>query len=78
MSDKVFLTQAEAAEFLGFTKSYLYKLVFLKAIPHYKPRAGRLLFDRTELDAWIRKGKVATVDELNAKADALLNAGASR
>jgi len=68
----------EAAQFLGFKKSYLYKLVFQKALPYYKPLNGKLLFDRAELEALVRAGRVSSVAELSAKADNILNEAATR
>jgi excisionase family DNA binding protein len=71
--EQIYLSIDEAAKKLGYKKSYLYKLVWSRTIPHYKLNGGHLLFNAAEIDAWIRRGKVATVDELQAKADALLN-----
>jgi len=76
--EQKYLSIDEAAEKLGFKKSYVYKLVWARTIPHYKPNGGRLLFNAAEIDAWIRRGKVSTVDELSAKADAVLNSRGRR
>ncbi len=63
-----FLTAKEAAEFLSVTIGMLYKLVFQRRLPCYKPNGGRLYFDRAELEAWIRRGRVTPSDELDDKA----------
>jgi excisionase family DNA binding protein len=68
-----FLSIDEACNVLHFKKSYLYRLVHEHAIPYYKPRNGRVLFDEAELEDFIRKGRVATVEELSDKAVAILN-----
>mgnify|MGYP000924063955 FL=1 len=70
-----FLTADEVCAILGYTKKYLYKLTHQKQIPHYKPRGGKLLFDRAELEAWIRQNRVSTQQELENRAEALLNRG---
>lgn len=44
----------EAAEYLGFSKSYLYKLTAKILIPHYKPSGRFIFFMKRELDEWIR------------------------
>ena len=75
MPSKTFLTLPEAADFLGLKESYVYKLVFLKRLPYYKPHGGRLLFDRAELEALVRAGRVSTAAELLEKADRSLNEG---
>jgi excisionase family DNA binding protein len=64
---------AEAAEFTGLSKAYLYKLVYLKKIPHYKPNAGRLFFKRTELEQFVFRGRSAADYELSEAADQVLN-----
>jgi excisionase family DNA binding protein len=63
----------EAAEFTGLSKAYLYKLVYLKKIPCYKPNAGRLFFKRTELEQFIFRGRSAADYELAETADQVLN-----
>lgn len=47
------LSFKEACVYLGFTPSYLYKLTYRKAIPHYKPAGKMLFFSKCELDEWI-------------------------
>jgi excisionase family DNA binding protein len=46
------LTLKEAADYLRFPPSRLYKLTSAGAIPHRK-HEGRVLFHRDELDAWL-------------------------
>jgi excisionase family DNA binding protein len=69
---KRFLTVDETAKLLGFSKSYLYQLLHKRLLPHYKLNRGKVLFDADEIEAVVRRGKVATVDEIQAKADSLL------
>jgi excisionase family DNA binding protein len=45
-----------AASYLASTPTAIRSLVKRDAIPYYKTPAGRLLFDREELDAWVREG----------------------
>ena len=69
---KSVLTLDEAAQLLGLTKSYLYKLTSRRLIPHYKAPSGRTLyFSRRELEEWMTSVRVATSDELDARAAAL-------
>jgi len=69
----MFITIDEACEILHFKKSYVYRLAHERAIPFYKPRNGRILFDRTELETLIKAGRVSTQQELSEKAEAILN-----
>jgi excisionase family DNA binding protein len=45
----------QAALHLACSKHRLYRLVSMRRVPHHHEGA-RLLFDRTELDAWVRGG----------------------
>ncbi|HCY76486.1 MAG TPA: DNA-binding protein [Ignavibacteriales bacterium] len=47
------LNLTEAAEYLGFSESYLYKLTSKKIIPHHKPTGKVIFFSKAELDEWI-------------------------
>lgn len=67
---KEILTLDEAAQYTGMKKSYLYKLTASKAIPHYKPNGKNCFFRRTELEEWITANPVATVADLNGRAQA--------
>lgn len=67
-STKPMLDFAEAVIYTGLASSYLYKLTSSQQIPHYKPGGKKIFFDRVELDAWLRQGRVSSLDEINAKA----------
>lgn len=69
MTDKTYMTAAEAAAYLGFTVNSLYNKCSQRIIPHYKPNGGRLFFKREELDRWIAAGRVATEAEVQQKAE---------
>jgi excisionase family DNA binding protein len=45
---------AGAAAYLQTTEDGIRALVKRKKIPHHRGAAGRVLFDRAELDAWVR------------------------
>jgi excisionase family DNA binding protein len=50
--DEGFLSAAGAAEYLGLSRKAVYALVERGNLPCHKP-AGRLLFARAELKAWV-------------------------
>lgn len=52
--DEGFLNAAGAAEYLDVSRKAVYALVARGSLPHHKP-AGRLLFDRRELRAWVER-----------------------
>jgi predicted DNA-binding transcriptional regulator AlpA len=49
---KEYLTTKDCAEFIGRSAGAVRNLVLRRAIPHRKP-AGRLVFLRSEIEAWI-------------------------
>jgi excisionase family DNA binding protein len=59
--EKRLLSIAEAAQLLGISQSFLYKLAESKSIPHL--RLGRAVrFDVAQIDAWLRRHSVGEVD----------------
>ena len=63
LAAKNVLTLEDVSLLTGLSKSHLYKLTCNHQIPHYKPNAQQLYFDRAEIEAWMKQGKVSTVDE---------------
>lgn len=51
--NKTYLSVREAAEYIGYSTRYVYKLAALNVLPHYTPNGGRIIFKRVELDEWI-------------------------
>jgi excisionase family DNA binding protein len=54
LRQSLWMTVAEAAQYLRVGTSRIYKLTAADEIPHCK-QDGRLYFDREELDAWMRE-----------------------
>ena len=50
-----FLDISEAANFLKVSKHLLYRLTSREAVPHHHIGA-RVVFDRAELEQWVRNG----------------------
>ena len=47
----------EAAQFLGFKKSYIYRLIHLKKLPCYRPMNGRVYFRPAELEDFLFRNR---------------------
>lgn len=62
------LTLEEASAYSGISKSYIYKLTSGGSIPHYKPEGKTIYFDRAELDAWLKRNRVKTAEEIEQQA----------
>lgn len=65
---KEVLTSDEAAKYMGVSKSYLYKLTMRQQIPHFKPMGKMCYFNRQELEQWLQSNRVATVTEIEQRA----------
>lgn len=75
---KATLTFEEASVYSGISKSYLYKLTSAGSIPHYKPEGKTIYFDRLELDAWLKRNRVKTNEELEQEASAYVLTGSKK
>ena len=67
-SERNLMTTTEAAKYLGLRPSYLYKLMMRRAIPYYKPNGKLCFFAREDLDAWLRRVRVKSQDEIDSVA----------
>ena len=54
-SEKRWLNTKEASYYLGYSKEHIHKLKdsYLLEGKHYYKKAGRVLFDKLELDNWV-------------------------
>ena len=66
--EKQFLTTKEAAAFLGYKPSYLYKLIMWRKLPYYKVGRG-VRFKREDLVNFLTECRVSSNDELQGKAE---------
>ena len=66
------LSVTEASEYCGLSKTYLYKLIHLGKISHYKPMGGKVFFRKNELDDFIFRNRVSADYELKEQAEQLL------
>lgn len=66
---KDFLSAREAADYIGAKLNYFYKLTSKHKLPMYNPTGRKLLFKKSELQAWVEKSRVSTDDELQRRAE---------
>ena len=52
-NEKHILTFEEGCDYLGYKKSYVYKLTSAKIIPHSKPNGKKIFFDKAKLEEWM-------------------------
>ena len=72
LSKKV-LTFKEGCAYLGYAKSYVYKLTSSKVLPFSKPNGKFIFFDRHKLDDWMLSNESSSYKEIQVKAATYLN-----
>ena len=70
LAAKDMLTMDDAVLYTGLGKSYLYVLTCKNKIPYYKPNGKNIYFKKAELNDWLSRNRVGTIDE--AESDAAL------
>lgn len=67
---KDILNVEELADYTGFKKSYIYKLVHENLIPFSKPNGKVLFFERKKIDEWLLQNAQKSKGEIqNAAID---------
>lgn len=65
---KSILNVEELAEYTGFKKSYIYKLVHENLIPFSKPNGKVLFFERKKIDEFLLQNASKSKDEISKEA----------
>lgn len=60
--NKEYLTFKQTAEYLGLSESYLYRLTSSQQIPFYRPMGKKIYFKINEVNKWIGRNKVDTLE----------------
>jgi len=63
---------SDAAQYLGLSKDYMYKLNFRKEIPYYNT-GKKVYYKKEDLDAYITRNRVMSQSEIDEKAEAIIN-----
>ena len=58
----------ELADYTGFKKSYIYKLVHTNSIPFSKPNGKILFFERKKIDEWLLSNSSKSNNEIEQDA----------
>jgi len=66
--NKKVLTFAEACEYTGISRSYLYKLTSSNIIPFSKPNGKILFFEKVKLDQWLLQNNSKSNHEFEQEA----------
>lgn len=73
---KEVLTLEEVSQYLGQSKSSIYKLTSKREIPFYSPGGKIKYFRKSELENWIFSSKITPTTEIELKVDSYLNRNA--
>lgn len=75
LASKNVLNLEDVALLTGLSKSHIYKLTYRHEITFYRPNGKQIYFDRRELEAWMKRNRVATVYEIDQAATNYLVTG---
>lgn len=68
LAAKNVLTVDDVVILTSLSASTIYKLTCTQQIPFYKPNGKSIFFDKKEIEDWLRRGRVATVEETEERA----------
>ena len=68
LPEKELLTVKDISQMLNISKGAIYNMTSAQQIPHFK-RGGRIYFDRSEIDEWIRDDRRKTIKQLQKEAE---------
>lgn len=66
-NNKEILTIQDVCLMIGLSKSYIYRLTSERQIPHYKPLNKVIYFKRSEIELWIFKNRIHSIEELKTQ-----------
>lgn len=64
---KKVLTFEEACEYMGVSRSFLYKLTSRRQIPHSKPNGKMIFFEKSEVNDWLLRNRRNSNVKLKSK-----------
>ena len=67
------LTFEQGCQYLGYAKSYVYKLTSAGILPYSKPNGKSIFFDREKLEAWMLTNANTSMEEKEVHAATFLN-----
>jgi excisionase family DNA binding protein len=67
------LTFEQGCTYLGYAKSYVYKLTSSGILPYSKPNGKSIFFDREKLESWMLSKMTGGFEENQIKAATYIN-----
>ncbi|WP_185781740.1 helix-turn-helix domain-containing protein [Croceivirga lutea] len=67
-NSKDVLTFEEACEYMGVSRSFLYKLTSRRQIPHSKPNGKMIYFEKKKINIWLLQNRRKSKAEIETEA----------
>lgn len=67
-NSKEVLTFEEACEYMGVSRSFLYKLTSRRQIPHSKPNGKMIYFEKKKINIWLLQNRRKSKNEIEKEA----------
>ena len=67
------LTFEQGCQYLGYRKSYVYKLTSSGTLPYSKPNGKKIFFDREKLEEWMLSNPKSSMAEKQINAATYIN-----
>lgn len=68
LEQKKVLSFKEGCDYLGYSKSYIYKMTAKGILPFSKPSGKKIFFDREKLEAWMLSNSSKSYEERQIEA----------
>ncbi len=68
--NKSFMTTEELRNYLGVSISSIYKISQKNLLPKFRPTGRKIYFLKDDVDAFLLKNRIASIEELNSQIDA--------
>ena len=62
------LSVAQASEYSGFSKSFIYKMTSTKNVVYYQPNGKTIFFKRSDLDDFLTRKKILSTNQIKEQA----------
>jgi excisionase family DNA binding protein len=72
------LTFEQGCAYLGYAKSYVYKLTSAGILPYSKPNGKSIFFDREKLEAWMLSNEHSSLADKQVQAATYINANPTK
>jgi excisionase family DNA binding protein len=68
-SPKQLMNLEQLSEYTSLSKNFIYKLTSTHQIPFYRPTGKTIYFEKAEVDKWMRRHRVKSMDEIQEEAE---------